>query len=689
MRTMIARDPMTDSKHRGKPTPLKVIQTQQPATPGDDAYQGQMNSDPPTGSDPSEPGVESSATSEAGGTLGKAEEGRPANGDSSSTEPTSPDQDEQQSEEFPDYSSASIPKYSKTQLKKFGKDQLIAIILQLVNFLTAVLKNYQNIVERVRRDRDVKFAKGSDSSVVNFEKPQADQTKDYVDAENDENDTEDKQDSEKPEKPASAPEQEQKRKWTPKRGKGHTEHRDDDILVCTYEKTPDPEWFRQVFGDHEYELISTTYLDEYHVVPARVFLLRKHVYTYKDKETNQIYQSETAANSKYLPRSRLTAELLGYLATEYYFNACPVNRITDRLNQEGCQITKQSVYEWLRKYGKQVIMPVAVRLHQLCLQQGRIQMDETYITSLEEMENTGRKKCYFWQMRTSEHLKNVPQIIVYAFTKSRSAEELKKLLEGFAGKLCCDGYQVYPSVARLSTLIEICCCFWHVYHAFVDVLRGIQGWKGMSQEEHEKVPAYLIVQKMHAVFEEERKLKDLPSYDERLDRRTNTIAPIVRDIYDEIRKYHDAPDFDQGSLFGKALTYALNREDYIFTGIKDPDMPIHNLGCERNFVGTSLFRNNVKFFSTNEGATQAGHYFTVGSTCKANGYDIGIYFKFLFEVIPGVMKAHEDDVNRGDLSFLDAYMPWSKAHQEYEVRNKASAWDLIKETIGQSSAKGA
>ena len=46
--------------------------------------------------------------------------------------------------------------------------------------------------------------------------------------------------------------------------------------------------------------------------------------------------------------------------------------------------------------------------------------------------------------------------------------------------------------------------------------------------------------------------------------------------------------------------------------------------------------------------------FTVGCTCKANGCDIGIYFKFFFEVIPGAMKAHEDDVNR---EIFHSWMP--------------------------------
>ena len=217
-------------------------------------------------------------------------------------------------------------------------------------------------------------------------------------------------------------------------------------------------------------------------------------------------------------------------------------------------------------------------------------------------------------------------------------------------------------------------------HYFTDVIRGIPEWNKMSEDERMRIPAYEIIKGMTDVFKEEKNLRDL-SVEERRAGRMNIILPKVEKIYKTIEKHAADPMLDTNSLFGKAVTYAINRKPYVMVAVKDPELPIHNLGCERGFVRFAVLRNNIRAFSTNKGARSAADYMTVGDTCQANGRNVQTYYRYLIETIPGVMEKHKDQSQLNDLSFLDAYMPWSAGYREYEQNLLEKGRNLFSELI--------
>lgn len=644
---------------------------------------GKLRSQTAVPSGTSMPGPSCSAGSDARSVVNKTAASRvqPVSEGSSMDKPDPTDEEVETEEAFPDESKFIITPYSKTRLKKMGKDQMLELILRLQTLLASCAQAYANVMERLRRDSHVCFARGKDSSLLKSKaEPKQDAKEESEQESTSQKDNDQESDSPEGGSDTESGTPKKKRTWKPKRSKGFSQNRDERIPVMDQHEEASPDELQEIFHGNPYKEIGTHVIEEYRTLPARVYLLRRIVHTYKDCVTGEIYETTTASACKLLPGSRVSTDLLGYLASEYYYGCTPINRQVKKLGREGCQLTKQCSYRWLRSFGRTSIIPVATYMLELALSYKKIQMDETYCTSLEELIKHGRKNCYIWLLRTSEALQNVHPVIAMVFTRSRSAEQLQEILGEYSGSIECDGYSVYPAVTKRNTSLVISCCLWHVYHQFVNVTRGLSGWNKMTAEERSLLPVSGILDSMREIFAEEKKITGL-SREERENVRMNVILPKAEALYVVIEEHAKSATFDQGSLFGKALTYAVNRKPYIMAGIKDPDMPIHNLASERCFINTSLFRNGSKFFATNTGGEIAAAYFTVCQTCNENGHDIATYLQFLFENIPNAMKAHEKEVQAGDLSFLYTYMPWEPVYTECEEKSQERTRNMFRDIM--------
>jgi transposase len=91
------------------------------------------------------------------------------------------------------------------------------------------------------------------------------------------------------------------------------------------------------------------------------------------------------------------------------------------------------------------LQPLYDRLHTILLEQSVIQADETTLNVIKE----ARSSCYMWLYCTGkdgpDKQSPIPNIVLYDFQPTRSAQCAIDFLQGFDGYLNVDGYQAYES----------------------------------------------------------------------------------------------------------------------------------------------------------------------------------------------------------------------------------------------------
>lgn len=93
--------------------------------------------------------------------------------------------------------------------------------------------------------------------------------------------------------------------------------------------------------------------------------------------------------------------------------------------------------------------------------------------------------------------------------------------------------------------------------------------------------AHQALERIAKFYEEEGKLKDLPS-DERLQKRQLFIKPLVEDYFAWIREIlADSTVLPKGKT-ADGLKYSLNQEKYLKVFLENPDVPIDNSASERS-----------------------------------------------------------------------------------------------------------
>jgi len=591
-----------------------------------------------------------------------------------------------------------IERHTKQQLMGMNKEQLCDGYIQLEVKATDLWKEYCHLSERLRRDTTIKFVFKSDRSKalgIPSEEPAGDPPPSNGGA--------GEGPSNKGGGGADKGDDGEDEPKKPRRGKDFTKGRDDRIPVLEIEADLSDERKKEIFGDDEYELIKTEALETYRTLPARIYLERTIVYVYKNKKTGKFVRSIYGKDIKFVNNSRVSEDLIARIAYDYYQLCIPLPTLAAQYTEEGCPLKKQDMYRWVATYGNECIALPAAYMRQCVVENyNNIQSDETYIQNLELQKETGQKQSYFWQIRTSELITDKPQIVSYHLVGHRSVEQLQKLLGDFNGNLACDGHSAYSGLVnkekeeaekkakgdkacadndldekalrkmakdvanRSNIKITITCCGWHIRHYFANCLKGIPGWNKWPDEKKKANPACHLIMILDQIFKEERKLKDL-TREERGKMRMSIIDPLVKDFYVKVERYSKAENFDQGSLFGKAITYALNRRPYFEAAVANPDIPLQNAACERSFIHIAKFRNNSKQFVTKRGGASGADYFTVIDTCLAQKKDALAYLTFCMEKMPGIMKEHAEQIAKGDLSFLEDYMPWSENFMRYEA----------------------
>ncbi len=263
-----------------------------------------------------------------------------------------------------------------------------------------------------------------------------------------------------------------------------------------------------------------------------------------------------------------------------------------------------------------------------------IQADETRLPVMDPRVKGKTATGYLWAY---SHPRGQ---VVYRYHPGRGGKYARGDLDGFAGWLQSDGYQVYQSVATLfGERVRHCACLSHVRRKLVEIIRANQKAAGFSTI---VFTATALVARIGELYDIERQLKESQA-DETT--RQQVRAERSLPLFDQLMSELNAAALDEnllpGGALAKACRYALNLRAQLRRSLENGVTEIDNNRCEQSIRPITLGRKNWLHIGAPGAAPAVAAIISVVESCKRMGINVRNY---LSDVLPRLAAAHPDQV---------------------------------------------
>ena len=395
----------------------------------------------------------------------------------------------------------------------------------------------------------------------------------------------------------------------------------------------------ELFPDGYSELPDEVYR-KLEIEPAVFKVVEHHIKVYKGKNGKIVKGKHPF---EMLNNSIATPSLVAGIMNSKYVNAVPLYRQEQEYERNDVNISRQVMSNWVIVTAERYLSLIYDRLKAEIVSSPVVHADETHVYVTKDGRE-GMHKNYMWVYRTGTMCKANPAII-YDYRKTRNSSAPKEILEGFEGKLVCDGYQVYHALENEEqTNFTVCGCWIHARRPFAEVVKSLGKEKAQGTLAYE---GYLQIQN---IYHTDNALLKLPP-SERRKKRKKLVKPLVKEFFKWVEKSQYAAISSGKTKDG--IKYCLNQEKYLCAFLEDPAVPLDNNVAERAIRPFCVGRNNWKLIDTIRGAEASAIIYSIVETAKANELNIYRYLKHLLTEIP----KHMDDTNT---DFIETMLPWSK-----------------------------
>jgi transposase len=279
-------------------------------------------------------------------------------------------------------------------------------------------------------------------------------------------------------------------------------------------------------------------------------------------------------------------------------------------------------------------LPLADAMLRELIADDYLQADETRIPVMDPRVKGKTATGYLW---TYSHPRGQ---VVYRYHPGRGGKYARSDLDGFAGWLQSDGYQVYQSVAALfGDSVRHCACLSHVRRKLVEIIRANQDAAGFSTI---VATAAALVARIGELYDIERALKESQA-----DHATREEVRAARSLplFDKLMSEMNAAALDEnllpGSALAKACGYALRLRAQLRRSLENGITEIDNNRCEQSIRPIALGRKNWLHIGAPGAAPTVAAIISVVESCKRMGINVRTY---LSEVLPSLAAAHPDRV---------------------------------------------
>ena len=344
-----------------------------------------------------------------------------------------------------------------------------------------------------------------------------------------------------------------------------------------------------------------------------------------------------------IPNSGIASpSLVAYIVSNKYVLALPLNRQAEEFKRLGIEIPKQNLANWVIYVTKAWLVNIWSLLKAELLANEVIHADESTHQVVNEKGRTAKQKSYMWAYFTGRD--SPRQVAIFEYQETRAKEHPMKFLKGFIGKLHVDAYAGYLKLGEQGIILTY--CWSHVRRKFIDAQ------KLLPKGDRKNLPASIGVRFCdHLFFLENYYDEERFSKEQRERWRELLSIPIAEEFFSWAAYMH--PKVKSGSLFGKAISYALNNREKLMNAFYDGRLEISNNRSERGLRAYSVGRNNWKFSFSPDGAKASAIAYSIVETALANGLVPYMYLHFLFEKLPNIPKERYHEC-----------LPWSPLAKE-------------------------
>ena len=361
------------------------------------------------------------------------------------------------------------------------------------------------------------------------------------------------------------------------------------------------------------------------------------------------------------PHSPASASSVAYVIFDKGFMGLPYYRMESAFKQLGAKINRETLANWCILATKKYLLPIFVRLHEELLKRDIIHADETTCQVLREDGKEAQSTSYMWIYSSGSD--GLPGIVLYEYQPGRSGVYPQKFLDGFHGKLQCDGYQGYNKVDD----VQLICCSAHARRKFYEALPAgkkktiklldVNSSEAIREPEipqtdlEKYIPAEIGVAYFNKLFYLEREFKEL-SPEERQKKRIEQEVPVWENFFDWLETLNPT----KGSKLEKAVNYAQNHKDTLQGYLQDGRCELSNNRAERNAKSYAIGRKNSLFHASVNGAVASSVIYSLVETAKANNLNVFQYIYILLLYMPGCKNRSEG---------IEQLMPWSEFIKEH------------------------
>ena len=340
-----------------------------------------------------------------------------------------------------------------------------------------------------------------------------------------------------------------------------------------------------------------------------------------------------------LSHSIATPSLAAQVMYQKFAMGLPLSRQEKDWYRMGLVLSRSNMANWVIRCSQDWLEPVYWRIHEKLLGCEMLHMDETRIQCNKEEGKLASSESFMWVMRSaaSEDV----QAAFFYYSRSRSGENAKKLLEGYTGCLITDAYAGYEKVPDVKRAL----CWSHARRYLIESIpldakgKEIPGSKGAEGRGY-----------IDLLFKIEDEIKDLP-YEEKKQKRQDASRPVLDAFWAWVEKTSTL--YTTNEKLTRALGYCQNQRKYLETFLEDGRIPLSNNYCEANIKPFATARRAWLFADTPRGAFANGVLYTLVESAKANGLDVYEYLKYLLTEMP---NNHYQE----DSSVIDHLLPWSE-----------------------------
>lgn len=358
-----------------------------------------------------------------------------------------------------------------------------------------------------------------------------------------------------------------------------------------------------------------------------------------------------------LAHSISTPSLIAQIMYQKFAMGLPLARQEKDWFRLGLVLSSNNMANWIIRCSQEWLEPVYWRIHEKLLECGLLHMDETRIQCNKEEGKLPSSESFMWLMRSA--VSEDTQGAFFYYSRSRSGENARKLLDGFHGYLITDAYAGYDKVPDIKRAL----CWAHCRRYFVESIpldtkgKEVPGSKGAEGREY-----------IDLLFKVEDEIKNLP-YEEKKQKRQDASQPILDAFWAWVEK--TSAMHTTNEKLTQALGYCQNQRKYLETFLEDGRIPLSNNYCEANIKPFATARRAWLFADTPRGAFANGVLYTLVESARANELDGYEYLKYLLTEMPNNHHLEKPAV-------IDQLLPWAKELPE-QCRLKRSRKKCLKQ----------